>query len=38
MNTQKNPLIPFKLIEGYPYEYHSHLNEISDYLLVQIRS
>ena len=36
-NTQKNSLIPFKLIEGYPYEYQSHLEEISDYLLDQIK-
>ena len=36
-NTQKNSLIPFKLIEVYPYEYQSHLEEISDYLLDQIK-
>ena len=36
-NTQKNSLIPFKLIEGYPYEYQSHLEEMSDYLLDQIK-
>ena len=36
-NTQKSSLIPFKLIEVYPYEYQSHLEEISDYLLDQIK-
>ena len=36
-NTQKNSLIPFKLIEDYPYEYQSHLEGISDYLLDQIK-
>ena len=35
--TQKNSLIPFKLIEDYPYEYQSHLEGISDYLLDQIK-
>ena len=36
-NTQKNSMIPFKLIEDYPYEYQSHLERISDYLLDQIK-
>ena len=30
-------MIPFKLFEDYPYEYQSHLEEISDYLLDQIK-
>ena len=36
-NTQKYSLIPFKLIGDYPYEYQSHLEGISDYLLNQIK-
>ena len=36
-NTQKNSVIPFKLIEDYPYEYQSHLEGISDYLLDQTK-
>ena len=36
-NTQKNSLIPFKLIEDYLYECQSHLERISDYLLDQIK-
>ena len=36
-NTQKNSLIPFKLIEDYTYEYQSHLEGISDYFLDQIK-
>ena len=35
--TQKDSLIPFKLIENYPYEYQSHLERISDYLLDLIK-
>ena len=36
-NTPKNSVIPFKLIEDYPYEYQSHLEGISDYLLDQTK-
>ena len=30
-------MIPFKLIEDYPYKYQSHLEGISDYLLDQTK-
>ena len=36
-NTQKDSLIPFELTEDYPYEYQSHLEGLSDYLLNQIK-
>ena len=36
-NMQKNSLVPFKLIEDYPYEYQSHLDGISDYFPNQIK-
>ena len=36
-NAQKGFLIPFKLIEDYPYEYQSYLEGLSHYLLDQIK-
>lgn len=35
-NSQKNSLIPFKLIKDYPYKYQSYLGRIYGYLLNQI--
>ena len=35
-NSQKNSLIPFKLIKDYPYKYQSYLGRIYGYLRNQI--